>query len=156
MDELLYFLKGFPDGSNNKESACSARDQVQSLGWKDPLEKEMATHSIILAWRIPRTEDPGGLQSRGLSDMTDQLTHTHKEVAVAVRCSPEAEITGCRALSLCSSEQKSNDQSTVGTMQGPPWGSLCSALLSCFSCVRLFATLWTVARQASLSIRFSR
>ena len=96
---------------------------VPSLGQEDPLEKGMAIHSIILAWRIPRTEDPGGLQSRGLSDMTDQLTHTHKEVAVAVRCSPEAEITGCRALSLCSSEQKSNDQSTVGTMQGPPWGT---------------------------------
>ena len=35
--------------------------QVQSLGWEDPLEKEMATHSSILAWRIPRTEEPGGL-----------------------------------------------------------------------------------------------
>ena len=39
--------------------------QVQSLGWEDPLEKEMATHSSILAWRIPWTEEPGGLQSRG-------------------------------------------------------------------------------------------
>ena len=34
---------------------------VPSLGWEDPLEKEMATHSSILAWRIPRTEEPGGL-----------------------------------------------------------------------------------------------
>ena len=39
---------------------------VQSLGWKDPLEKEMATHSSILAWRIPWTEEPGGPQSTGL------------------------------------------------------------------------------------------
>ena len=39
--------------------------QVQSLGWKDPLEKEMATHSSILAWRIPWTEKPGVLQSMG-------------------------------------------------------------------------------------------
>ena len=38
---------------------------VQSLGWEDPLEKEMATHSSILAWRIPWTEEPGGLQSMG-------------------------------------------------------------------------------------------
>ena len=38
---------------------------VQSLGWEDSLEKEMATHSSILAWRIPRTEEPGGLQSTG-------------------------------------------------------------------------------------------
>ena len=38
---------------------------VQSLGWKDPLEKGMATHSSICAWRIPWTEKPGGLQSMG-------------------------------------------------------------------------------------------
>ena len=37
--------------------------QVQSLGWEDPLQKGMATHSSILAWRIPWTEEPGGLQS---------------------------------------------------------------------------------------------
>ena len=37
--------------------------QVLSLGWEDPLEQEMVTHSSILAWRIPRTEEPGGLQS---------------------------------------------------------------------------------------------
>ena len=39
--------------------------EVRSLGWKDPLEKEMATHSSILAWRIPWTEEPSGLQSMG-------------------------------------------------------------------------------------------
>ena len=39
--------------------------QVQSLGWEDPLEKRMVTHSSILAWRIPRTEESGGLQSMG-------------------------------------------------------------------------------------------
>ena len=46
-----------------KESACNAGDQVQSLGWEDPLEKEMATHSSILTWEIPQTGEPGGLQS---------------------------------------------------------------------------------------------
>ena len=40
--------------------------QVRSLGWEDSLEKEMATHSSILAWEIPRTEALGGLQSMGL------------------------------------------------------------------------------------------
>ena len=47
--------------------------QVQSLGQEDPLEKEMAAHSCILAWRIPWTEEPGGLQSMGSkeSDMTE-------------------------------------------------------------------------------------
>ena len=39
---------------------------VPSLGWRDPLEKEMATHPSILAWRIPWTEEPGRLQSMGL------------------------------------------------------------------------------------------
>ena len=47
--------------------------QVQSLGLEDPLEKEMATHSSILTWEIPWTEEPGGLQSVGSqeSDTTD-------------------------------------------------------------------------------------
>ena len=40
--------------------------RVRSLGWEDPLEKEMATHSSILAWKIPWTEEPGRLQSMGL------------------------------------------------------------------------------------------
>ena len=39
--------------------------RVRSLGWEDSLEKEIATHSSILAWRIPRAEEPGGLQSMG-------------------------------------------------------------------------------------------
>ena len=53
--------------------------RVRSLGWEDPLEKEMATRSSILAWRIPRTEEPGRLQSMGsqswtqLSDFTFTL-----------------------------------------------------------------------------------
>ena len=48
-----------------KESACNAGDVVLSLGWEDPLEKEMATYSSTLAWRIPWMEEPGGLQSMG-------------------------------------------------------------------------------------------
>ena len=43
---------------------------VRSLGWEDPLEKGMATHSSILAWRIPWTEEPGGLQSMGSQSRT--------------------------------------------------------------------------------------
>ena len=42
------------------------RQWVQSLGWEDPVEEGMATHSSILSWRIPWTEEPGGLQSMGL------------------------------------------------------------------------------------------
>ena len=49
---------------------------VRSLGWEDPLEKEMATHSGILAWRMPWTEEPGRLQSMGSQelDMTERLS----------------------------------------------------------------------------------
>ena len=47
--------------------------QVQSLGREDPLEKEMATHSSILAWKIPWMEEPGGLQSMGLQRVRHDL-----------------------------------------------------------------------------------
>ena len=48
------------------DSACKIHsDQVRFLGWDNPLEKEMATYPSILAWRIPRTEESGGLQSMG-------------------------------------------------------------------------------------------
>ena len=61
---MYYILKnGFPGGSNGKESAGNAGDPVRSLGQEDPLGKGMATHSSTLAWRIPWTEEPGGLQS---------------------------------------------------------------------------------------------
>ena len=55
-----------------KESACNVGDQARFLGREDILEKEMATHSSVLAWRIPWSEEPGRLQSMGLqeSDMT--------------------------------------------------------------------------------------
>ena len=56
---------------------------VQSLGWEDPLEKETATHSSILAWEIPWTEEPGGLQSTGPKRVghdlaTKQYIHTNR------------------------------------------------------------------------------
>ena len=46
---------------NPPANAGDVRDAVPSLGWEDPLEKEMAPHSSVLAWRIPWTEEPGGL-----------------------------------------------------------------------------------------------
>ena len=49
-----------------KNPPAMQKTQVQSLGREDPLEKGMATHSSILAWRIPWTEEPGELQSMGL------------------------------------------------------------------------------------------
>jgi len=61
---LEYFC--FPGGSGGKELACNVGEiWVQSLGWGDPLEKGIITHSSILAYSIPWTEESGGLQSMG-------------------------------------------------------------------------------------------
>ena len=57
---------GFPDGSNGKKSTSNAVDPSLILSQEDPLEKGIATHSSIPAWRIPRTEEIGGLQTMGL------------------------------------------------------------------------------------------
>ena len=54
-----------PSWFSGKESACQCRKRRFNLVWEDPLEKEMATHSSILAWKISRTEEPGGLRSMG-------------------------------------------------------------------------------------------
>ena len=51
-----------------KNYAYMQETWVRSLGWEDPLEKDMASHSNILAWRIPQTEESGGLQSMGLQE----------------------------------------------------------------------------------------
>ena len=49
---------------------------VRSLGWEDPLEEEMATHPSILAWEIPREEEPGGLQSTGVTEESNTIEAT--------------------------------------------------------------------------------
>ena len=67
--------------------------QVRSLGQEDPLEKEMAIHSTVLARRIPQTEEPGGLQSTGLqrvrhdgaTERTHACKHTHTQLYLTVR-----------------------------------------------------------------------
>ena len=59
------YLKGFPGGSvikNLPANAGESRDMGSIPGQEDPLEEEMATHSSILAWKFPWTEEPGGLQ----------------------------------------------------------------------------------------------
>ena len=60
VSQVMQLVKNLP------ANAGDARDVARPLGQKDPLEEEMATHSSILAWRIPWTEEPGGLQSMGL------------------------------------------------------------------------------------------
>ena len=64
---------GFPGGSVVKNLPVKQETWVQSLGQEDPLEKEMAIHSCILAWKIPWTEQPGGLQSMGSQNSQTQF-----------------------------------------------------------------------------------
>ena len=68
---MLYV--GFPGGSVVMNPPASAGDWVRSLGWEDPLEEEMAPHSSTLDWRIPWTEEPGRLQSKGLQRVGHNL-----------------------------------------------------------------------------------
>ena len=73
---LMHFLAP-PGGSVVKNPPARLETWVRSLGREDPLEKGMATHSRILAWRIPWTEEPGGLQSIGSQRVRhDRATHT--------------------------------------------------------------------------------
>ena len=68
---------GFPGAKMVKNLPAMRETWVQSLGWKDPLEKGMAIYSSILAWRIPWTEESGGLQSLGLQRSQTQLSDFH-------------------------------------------------------------------------------
>ena len=68
-----------------KNPPAKQESWVRSLGWEDPLEKEMATDSSILAWEIPWTEEPGGLQSMGLPRVRHDLVTsmcTHHEIII--------------------------------------------------------------------------
>ena len=58
-------MRGFPDGSDSKNPPAMQETGVRSLGWKDPLEEELATQSSVLALRIPWTEESGGLLYMG-------------------------------------------------------------------------------------------
>ena len=75
--------KGFPDGAVGKNPSAMQEMQdtvAQFPGQEYPLEEEMATHSSIFAWRIPWTEEPGGIHSMGPQKSRTQLsTHTHTQ-----------------------------------------------------------------------------
>ena len=67
--------QGFPSGSMVRTLPAMQEAWVQSLGREDPLEEEMTTHSSILAWEIPRTEESGGLQSMRSQKSWTQLSN---------------------------------------------------------------------------------
>ena len=81
----------FPGGTSGKEPSCQCRRPerlFQSLGQEDPLEKGMATHSSILAWRIPWTEEPGRLQvhrdTKSRTQLNQLSTHTGTVITLAI------------------------------------------------------------------------
>ena len=71
---ILTILNNFLVAQVIKNLPAMQETRIQSLGQEDPLEKGLATHSSILAWKIPWTEEPGRLKHMG-SDTTEQLTH---------------------------------------------------------------------------------
>ena len=68
---MAYLVKNLPAMEETQET------WIQSLGWKDPLEEEMSIHPSILAWRIPWTEELGGLQSTGLQRVGHDWANIH-------------------------------------------------------------------------------
>ena len=86
MNDLLNAKKlpGFPGVSVGKKLPAVQETRIWSLGWEDPLEKEMETHSCVLAWEIPWTEEPGGLQSLGFRHSLE--TRQQQEVTSKGQC----------------------------------------------------------------------
>ena len=80
-------VRGFPGGSDSKEFACSEGDLgLIPLGWEDALEKGKATNSRILAWRIPWTQEAGGLQSMGSQKIGHDWATVHALLILIIRC----------------------------------------------------------------------
>ena len=128
---------------------------VRSLSQEDALEKEMTTHSSILAWRIPRSEEPGRLQSMGLQRVghdwatkhacTYTCSHTHVwhmyiHTQLCIQCTRQNVEWPFYFSSICS----------------PYWISTLCVCVQSLRRVRLSVTPWTVACQAPLTVKFSR
>ena len=97
-----------------KNPPAMQETQVRFLGWEDPLGKEVAIHSSILTWKIPWTEEPGGLQYMGSqeSDMTEWLSAQHPQRAPGGTKAPRHLLVSCEssATFLCPSEGESATQ----------------------------------------------
>ena len=87
---------------------------VQFLGQEDPLEKELATHSSVLAWGIQWTEEPGGLQSTGSQRVRHDCTHMHMPFLLKITVITESSLVSFRVSSLGTSWQ-------CQVRSAPPW-----------------------------------
>ena len=106
---------GFPGGSDSKESACNAGDLSSIPRREDPLEKGMATHPSIVAWRIPWMKEPGELQSRG----SQRVGHDWATNTFTFRGSSEGNPWGQRCFRL---------PRVITRIQGPARGWRCETL----------------------------
>ena len=96
-----------PGGLDGKESACNAGDPVWSVGWEDPLEKEMANHPVFLDWEIPGTEEPAGLQSMELQRVRNDLATKQQDQDHNHTCYSKQESSSSREETLFHSLIKS-------------------------------------------------
>ena len=125
-----------------KNLPATQETRVRSLDWEVPLEKGMAIHSSILAWRIPGIEKSGGLQSVGSQRVghnwaTNTHTHTHTHTHIIT-----TQLRHLQFLSLRNGDTAEDIR--------------CCCCYTVFSCVQLFVTPWTVAGQAPLCLGFPR
>ena len=81
---MCMMIPGLPGGPVVKNLPAKQSSRVRSLGWEDPLEEEMATHSSVLPWEVSRTEEPNGLQSMGSkqSDTTDRVNNSKQQMII--------------------------------------------------------------------------
>ena len=114
--------KGFPGGTSGREPTCQCRRckiWVQSLGWNDPLEKGMATYSNILAWKIPWTGKPSGLQSMGLQRIEHNWTTGSSKKQESFRKTSISALLTMPNLWLCGSQQTLENSSRGGDTRSP-------------------------------------
>ena len=76
-----YLILELPDGLSSRESTCNVGDAGSVPDWEDPLEEETATHSSILTWKTPWTEEPDRLQSMRLQRVGHDWAHAFKDIA---------------------------------------------------------------------------
>ena len=135
VDSYLPFLRASLVSQMVKCLPAKRETQVQSLGWEDPLEKEMATHSNTLAWKIPWTEEHGRLQFMGSWRVGhDWATHFHFSNPAchtySFMCCGCLQVTTA-ALSSCNREQMAYILLS-GPLQKVCWSALDCSLSTCF------------------------
>ena len=126
-------MRGFPGGTSGKELACQCRRHKRYLGWEDPLEEGMATHSRILAQRIPWTEEPGGLESIEFQ----RVGHDWSDLA----CTPRAIVLRCVISDGCGPDLMLLSHAWLPKVS-PTWPDCWRVKKNCASQIVTFSSMW--------------